>query len=466
MIQGSATEKQAQATRYGGFKTPISLTLFLFILFSADGQSILEKYIKQGLDSNLALKQKTFDLKKAQLDLDRAKTLFYPHADFNAQYTLATGGRTQDIPIGDLLNNVYTTLNSLTSTNKFPQVQNQAINFLPNNFQDTKVEVTMPLYNPEIKYNRDIKAEIINANIAEVNLYKRELVKNIKEAYYDYLQASKSVEIYTNALAVVNENLRVNEKLVKNTMATQDVVLKAKAQVSAVQTSLTGALQILKNAVAYFNFLLNQPLETAIENDPAIFQPLDKKIDLSLNVPANREELLQIKSGQEALSTNLKLNRSYKLPRLNAFYDVGFQGFGYKFFDNQFYQIGGLQLTWNIFKANDNKLKIKQTQLDMDALQNQYINAEKQVQLQIATTYNSYVSALQALQSSNDEVINTKEAYRLTDRKYREGQALQIELTQARIDMTTAEIKYSLAQLAVLNKAAELERVMATYPIQ
>ena len=97
---------------------------------------------------------------------------------------------------------------------------------------------------------------------------------------------------------------------------------------------------------------------------------------------------------------------------------------------------------------------------------NQYTNTEKQLQLQVATAYNTYIGALQVLQSSNDEVVNTREAYRLTDRKYREGQALQIELTQARIDMTTAEIKYSLAQLAVLNKTAELERVMATYPIQ
>jgi outer membrane protein len=447
-------------------KTSFTFAFLLFMLYPAEGQRILEKYTKMALDSNLALRQKTFDLKRAELDLDRARTLFYPQANFNAQYTLATGGRTQDIPIGDLLNDVYTTLNSLTSSNKFPQVQNQTINFLPNNFQDTKVEVTMPLYNPEIKYNRDIKSEMINGNIADVNMYKRELVKNIKHAYYDYLQASKSVEIYTNALAVVNENLRVNQKLVKNTMATQDVVLKAKAQVSQVQTSLIGAQQNQKNAAAYFNFLLNQPLETTIVNDFTIFQSLDNKISLSLDVPANREELLQIKSGQKALSTNLKLNESYKLPRLNAFYNVGFQGFGYKFFDKQFYQIGGLQLTWNIFRANDNKLKIKQTQLDMDAMQNQYAITEKQLQLQIATTYNTYISELQALQSSNDEVINSEEAYRLTDRKYREGQALQIELTQARTEMTTAEIKYSLAQLAVLKIAAELERVMATWPIQ
>lgn len=123
------------------------------------GQGPLEKYVRQALDSNLALKQKSLDLQKAKLDLDRAKTLFYPRADFSAQYTLATGGRTQEIPIGDLLNNVYTTLNTLTAGNKFPQVQNQTISFLPNNFQDTKVEVTMPLYNSEIKYNKAIKAE-------------------------------------------------------------------------------------------------------------------------------------------------------------------------------------------------------------------------------------------------------------------------------------------------------------------
>lgn len=444
------------------------LTLMFLMLLQVAGstQGVLEKYIHTGLDSNLALKQKGFDLEKAQLDLERAKTLFYPQANFNAQYTLASGGRTQDIPIGDLLNNVYTTLNTLTTSNNFKQVANQQINFLPNNFQDTKVEVTMPVYHPELKYNRAIKEEMINGNVAAINLYKRELVKNLKQAYYDYLQAAKGVEIYTNALAIVSENLRVNEKLVKNTMATQDVVLKARAQVSAVRTSLIDAQQKQKNAAAYFNFLLNQPLETTIENDTAILQSLDKKIDFSLELDANREELLQIKSGQKALNTNLKLNESFGLPRLNAFYNVGFQGFGYKFFEKQFYQIGGLQLTWNIFKGNDNKLKIKQTQVDIEALRNQYDQTEKQLQLQITTSYNAYVSAMQALQSSADEVLNTREAYRFTDRKYREGQTLQIELNQARTDMTNAEIKYSLAQLTVLNKAAELERAMATYPIK
>jgi outer membrane protein TolC len=258
----------------------------------------------------------------------------------------------------------------------------------------------------------------------------------------------------------------VSEKLVKNTVATRDVVLKSKAQVSQVQTSLAGAEENKKNAAAYFNFLLNQPFETPIETDTAIFNTLDTKEVITPDVPVNREELAQIKSGQKAMETNLRLNESYKLPKLNAFYNIGFQGFGYDIFNKQFYQLGGLQLTWNIFRANDNKLKVKQTQTGLQQLQTQYDDVQKQLQLQVTTTYNGYITAVQTLQSAADETASTREAYRLTDKKYREGQALQIELVDARVQMTNAEIKYSLAQLAVLNKTAELERVTASYQIK
>ena len=137
--------------------------LFLYTLWQrAFGQSILDNYVQVGLSGNLALKQQTFDLDKAKLDLGRAKALFYPQVGFNAQYTLASGGRTIDVPLADLLNNVYASLNQLTSSTKFPQVQNQSIQLLPNDFQETKVEVSMPIYNPSLGYNKKMKEELIN----------------------------------------------------------------------------------------------------------------------------------------------------------------------------------------------------------------------------------------------------------------------------------------------------------------
>lgn len=443
----------------------IGILLLALLAKQSFSQDILQAYVKHGLDSNLAIRQQSFNLEKAKLDLDRAKALFLPQVGFNAQYTLADGGRKIDVPLGDLLNNVYSSLNDITSSTKFPQVQNESIQFLPNNFHDTKIELSVPLYNPSLGYNKKIKEELINTSQLALNQYRRELVFNIKQAYFQYLQALEAVSIYNNALITVRESLRLNEKLVKNNAATKDVVLKAKAEVSKVETSLTEAEQNKNNAAAYFNFLLNKPLDDTIAIDSSLIETLQNEVAVAVDVPAGREELQQLKSSEKVLETNLKLSDTYKLPTLNGFYNVGYQGFGYKFNNEQFYQLGGLQLRWNIFSGNDNKLKVKQAQIDIDAVQNQYTDASKKLLLQVSTTYNTYLSALKALRSSNDEVTSTKEVYRLMQSRYIQGSALQIELIDARTAMTNAELKYSLAQLAVLNKAAELERVMATYKL-
>jgi outer membrane protein len=435
------------------------------ILFThaATAQDILQGYLKRGLDSNLALRQQYFDLQKAQLDLKRARTLFYPQANITSQYTLAHGGRTQDIPVGDLLNNVYSTLNELTASNKFPQVPNQTIAFLPNDFHDTKLEVSVPVVNVNIRYNRQIKEEHINTQQAAIGVYKRELVKDIKQAYYQYLQADKSVNIYNNALGLVQENLRVSEKMVNNGTATKEAILRAKAQVSQVQASLIEATNNRKNAAAYFNFLLNEPLETNILADSMVTEQLAPVPPLAQEVPAVREELAQLKSTQKVLTTNLKLNKSYLVPTLNAFYNIGFQGFQFKFNSDQFYQLGGLQLRWELFRANDNKYKIQQSQVDLEALANQYKRTEQQLSLQVRTAYNNYYSSLQSVAALRDEVQSAQETYRLTERRFREGQALQLELIDIRTQLTNAQIRYSLAQLAVLTRAAEVERATASY---
>jgi outer membrane protein len=439
------------------------ITILVLIHPGATGQTILDNYIRRGLDSNLALKQKNFDIDKARLDLKRAQSLFYPQANFLSQYTLASGGRTQDIPIGDLLNGVYSTLNQLTGSSKFPQVSNQNIKFLPNDFHDTRVEVSMPVLNRQIKYNREIKEELINSQQADADAYRRELVRSVKEAYFRFLQSGKAVDIYTNALGLVNENLRVSEKMVNNGVATKEIVLRARAQVSQVQTSLTEARNNRQNAAAYFNFLLNLPLNDAIATDSAVLEQLDISIPPYVDVPAGREELTRLRSLQKVTNTNLKLNRSYWMPVVNAFYNVGYQGFGFKFNNDQFYQLGGLQLQWPLFRANDNKYKIRQAELDADALATKYKEVEQQLSLQAQTSYNNYRSAVQTLQSVSDEVQSSTETYRLTERRFREGQALQIELIDARTQLTNSQLRYSLAQLAALTRSAELEYATASY---
>jgi outer membrane protein len=442
----------------------ILLLLLTVIATRVSAQSILDAYLRIGLDSNLTLHQRNFDLQRAELDLRRARSLFYPQAGISSQYTAANGGRTQAIPIGDLLNNVYSTLNQLTASKNFPQVANQSIQFLPNDFYDSKMEVTIPILNSDLLHNKEVSSETINVRRAEYEVYRRDLVRSIRQAYYQYLQAGKAVEIYTTSLALVKENRRVSEKFVENQTATREIVLRSQAQVSQVESSLIEAQNDQRNATAYFNFLLNRNLESPILTDSSLMNSATETgPSPTTGAITGREELNQLKSYQRILQSNLKWDRNYLIPKLNAFYDIGYQGFGLHFNSTQFYQLAGIQLNWTLFKANDNKYKIQQARIDIDAVDEQYRQLDQQLTLEQQTSLNNYRSAEEALHALADETESAREAYRLAEKRFNQGQALQVELIDARTQMTSAEIRYSLGRLAILNRAADLERATAAY---
>ena len=195
--------------------------------------------------------------------MKEAKSLFLPHVEFNGTYTLAGGGRTVDIPVGDLMNPVYKTLNQLTGTNNFPQVQNQSVLLNPNNFYDVKLHTTYPIINAEIAYNKKIKNQQYDLQKIETDIYKRELVKEIKVAYYNYLQATTAIRIYENALALAKENERINTSLFNNQKVNRTAVVRSNNEVTKITAQLNTAMINRDNAKNFFNFLINQPLQTA-----------------------------------------------------------------------------------------------------------------------------------------------------------------------------------------------------------
>ena len=137
--------------------------IILFLPSLLQGQSILDEYIRTGLESNLALNRKLAGYEKSIEALHESRSLFYPNISFNARYTRSEGGRVIDIPVGDLLNPVYYTLNSLLSSNLFPMIENQQVPFLRPREHETRIRVTQSVFNTDIYFNSRIKKRIIHA---------------------------------------------------------------------------------------------------------------------------------------------------------------------------------------------------------------------------------------------------------------------------------------------------------------
>ncbi|MBC6492676.1 TolC family protein [Flavihumibacter stibioxidans] len=433
----------------------------------AAANDIPPQYLEEALRNNLVLKEKTISLEKSLLALKTARSLFLPTTRFEAQYLLSKGGRTIDIPVGDLMNPVYKTLNELTGSNNFPTISNVSEQFNPNNFYDLRIRTSMPLYNPELKINRAIQEKQVALQHNEIDIYKRELVRDVKTAYFNYLAASKAIVIYDNALLVVRENLRVNQSMLANGKGLPAYVSRAESELMQVENQLRSASNDRQNAKAYFNFLLNKPLtDTIAITEPDINQALLQLPSTEINDVSRREELKKLSIARDINQQVLKMNQSFRVPRLNAFLDLAAQGFDFELKRKSFFYLGGLQLNFPIFTGKRNLYTIEQTRLDGRSLQLTTDQAQQQLQLAAFVSRNAINTANSSYRTALRQESSARQYFKLIDRGYKEGVNNFIEFLDARTQLTNAQLQVTINTYKVFAAMADYERQSASYSFQ
>ena len=424
-------------------------------------QSKLDTYIRDGLSNNESIRQQGFQLEKSMYALNEAKTLFMPDVSFSTTYTKAGGGRTIEFPSGDLLNGAYAALNKLTATNAFPQLKNQTILLNPDNFYDAKFRTSMPLLNAELKYNLRIKSQQADLQKEEVLLYKRELVKDIKLAYYQYAKAENAVNIYKSALKLVIENKRINTALFNNQKVNRTAVIRSENEVTKINAKLVGANYDVKSARAYFNFLLNKPLTDTVLVDSLSAPPVSQ-INAGFSV-SNREELTKLKIAQGINENVSGLAGSYIIPKINTFIDLGSQAYQWKVNSNSAYYLFGVSLQWDLFASGRNTFKKKQAIAEQQSLQAENTYVENRLQTQLNVARNAYLNEVAQYEAAQAQLRTTREYYKDELRLYKEGQALYIELLDAQTQLVEARLEANNALFDTWSRYADVERANAGF---
>jgi outer membrane protein len=443
----------------------LSLVVLALLVSHVNAQNILQAYLQEGLKSNLQFQQEGLQFEKSVQGLNAARALFMPQVGINASYTLANGGRKIQFPVGDLLNPVYTTLNQLTDSQNFPQINNETIQFLPNHFHDTKLRVIQPLFNPDIYFNYKAQKELVNVQQAQKNVYENELKYSIAAGYYQYLQSEEALKVLAQTKTTLQELVRTNQKLVANQKATRDVVLSAEYELNKIEQQLTEAEKNREVAQAYFNFLLNRDLNEHILVDTALLastyeqHPLDELTNNALN---QRQELKQVQGGLTATGSLVALNKSTALlPKINVVGDIGYQGFEYKFDNDQQYWLVQFSLSWDLFKGGERRARTQQARIDYQVAENKMDQLKKQIELQVIQTYHECAAAKQSFVTAQSGVKSAEKNFQIVRSKYNEGQALMIEYLDAQNKFTTAQLMQSIRLFDLLRAETQLQKMIA-----
>lgn len=438
---------------------------FLILLFivqtSAAQNTILESYIEQGIENNLALKQQDFSLQKSLAELKEARGLFLPSLNVIARYSRAGGGRAIEFPIGDILNPIYQALNIPI------MLENEQILFMREKEQETKVRLIQPIFQPSIYHNYKIKNYLSKVQQEAKNVFTRQLVADIKTAYFNYLITVEVVNIFKETENLLKENLRVSESLFENQKATKEIVYRARAELSELEQEIAEAEKNRELAASYFNLLLNRPLDENIVIADEESSPPIMGMDLAQaenEALTNRPELQQIKYGIEAMKSGLRLAKSNFLPGLSVAVDYGFQGEEYRFTDEDDFWMASAVLQWNLFNGFQDKAKVEQRLMEKRRLEAQLTELEKKIELQVREAYQNLVVVRKSILSAEDRLASARKSFEIVSKKYKEGMSPQIEYLDARNSLTQAEINQVITRYSYQIRLAEFEKVTGSRP--
>ena len=450
----------------------IVLTLFLSLTISllAQEHDPLEHYIRMGLESNLSLKQKEASFDKSFWVLKEAKSYFYPQISLIARYSVAEGGRMINFPAGDLLNPVYSTLNALTGSSAFPEIENIDFQFFRPREHETKIQVIHPLLNTDIYFNEKIKLGLVMAEKADLESYQRLLVYEITVSYYNIIKTRELLGLYMDIRTLADENLKVNERLFSNDMVTRSSIERSHAELARIDQQIASAEKDYKISIAYFNFLLNRPIEEEVivafysdfEFDGDRYRP-----ELAAEEALIRREDLKKLDILEGISAiHVRMLEMKRLPEMIFALDYGFQGSKYRFTAADDFVLASFVLRWNLFHGLQNRHKTEQARLNEIIVRSKHEETSDLIRLEITKAWYSMEAARKGLEAAEREFKASQAAFREISKQYRNGLISMIEYLEARTSMTAAGTNHILAQFEYKSQIAAFERSACLFPIQ
>lgn len=427
---------------------------------SATARSLMDSYVVEGLSRNLALAGQTLAEKRSGYAVREADGRLLPSLGLNARYTEFSGV----VNIGDFINPTYSALNQILGEDRFPTNINST---LPQR-QETKLALTQPIYNAALYGNRELARAIRDATGAQKRILMRQLSADIQTAWLHYASAGRVLQSLRATLPVLDENLRVSERLVASGQATVDATYRARAERSELLQQIAEAEQNEAASRRAFNLLRDRDADapvtiaddsTLIAADPI---PLEDAITNALN---DREELDAANQGIRIANAQRRITGSAWKPAVTLAADYGVQGNSYQFDRQHDVATASLVVSWNAFNGGQDAARRSQATIARDEAELQRRSVEQRIRSQVAVARDALVAARTSLTTASDRLESARRSFTLVELRYAEGLAAPVDFLLARSALTSATINQVITRYGYAARAVEFERVAALRPL-
>jgi outer membrane protein len=296
------------------------------------------------------------------------------------------------------------------------------------------------------------------------------VVQNVRQAYFNLLQARRLVGVADAALARSELNLRSAQGFFDVGTKPKSDVTRAEVEVANARVDVIRARNLVRLSETSLANALGLEATVPIEiQDNLTYEPVTlDSTQLLAEALGNRPELRQAQARLDAARAQLSGARARYLPDLTVVGNVGTASddaivstdgvaSGLSFSDT--WSITG-QLSWNLFEGFFTQARVKETQALVETARANYDSTELQVRLEVEQAYIAVVEAAERYGATQKAVESAQENLRLAQGRYDAGVGTILELTEAQLSLTNAEADTVRAVTDYRVGLATLDRVV------
>ena len=330
------------------------------------------------------------------------------------------------------------------------------------------LSASMPLVNVQLWKSLKISGLDVELAVEKARSSRLEMVTQVKNAYFATLLAKEAFEVYKQVYENAVQNFEETEKKYRAQKVSDMELLRAKTTVANAipnvynaEGSIILSLWQLK-AVLGVDLDMNLDVAGKLEDwSEHMFYDIHQHDSVSLD---HNTTMKQLAIQAEMLAETIKVQQYANIPSLavafNFSYNAMTNDFNFKEYRWTPYSYVGLSLNIPIFAGGKRYHAIRQAKNQYEQVQLQTVNTERQLKIAIRQSLNTMETNMKSYYASKDALAAAQKGYDTVAKSYQVGRSTLIEVNDAQLALTQAQLGASQAVYNFLTAKAQLEQTL------
>ena len=396
----------------------------------ADQQIEIKRYAKQGTYASL-----------------------YPQIDATASYQRVIKKQTMSMDFGG---------------------QTQTIKVGSDNSFNGGLAMGLPVVNAQLWESLKVSALDVELAVEQARASRIDMVEQVSKAYYGVLLAKESFNLFQR----VYDNAVINNEIVKKMYSVGSVseydLITSNVSVQNAQPNMIEAEYTVVLALWQLKALLGIDLQREIDVTGSLMDyvtVMDKGYDIAHLNLENNSTLKQLDMQEDMLNHALKITKFANIPSLslNAAYLYTALGNDGKFFQKSAwnpYSYAGLQLNIPIFAGTKRRAATREATLNLNNLQLQRENVERQLRVGIVQYLNNMQSSVKKYHASAATVDQAQRGYDIAVKRYEVGRGRLLDIDNSQVALVQAELSRNQSVYNFLTAKVSLDKVLGDFDFE